>query len=161
MAGIDVNRSTAGIVLTPEQSSEIWSAAEHTSAAMQLAQRVDLPGAGVSIPIITGEPEAEWVNETDEKPVSRPKFGNKLNYGLGNKYGYGGGNKFGGGYKYGNGWGYGAAALGGMAVGLVAAGAASANAGQASAYAGECYLVRRQAVDEDGNVYIRRVRVCE
>ena len=73
----------------------------------------------------------------------------------GPKYGYGGG------YKYGNGWGYGAAALGGMAVGLVAAGAASANAGQVSAYDGECTLVRRRAIDEDGNVYIRRVRVCE
>ncbi len=73
------------------------------------------------------------------------------------KYGYGGG------YKDGNGWGYGAAALGGMAAGLVAAGAASANAnaGQDTGYAGECDLVRRRAIDEDGNVYIRRVRVCE
>ena len=78
MVGIDVNRTTAGLQLTPEQSAEIWSAAEYESAAMQLAQRVNLPGAGVSIPIITGEPEAEWVNETDEKPVSRPTFGNKL-----------------------------------------------------------------------------------
>ena len=84
-----------------------------------------------------------------------PKYGYK--YGYGNKFGYGGG------YKYDNGWGYGAAALGGMAVGLVAASAASANAGagQESGYAGECYLARRRAVDEDGNVYIRRVRVCE
>ncbi len=28
--------------------------------------------------IITGEPEAEWVAETDEKPVSRPTLGSKL-----------------------------------------------------------------------------------
>lgn len=78
MAGIDVNRSTSGIVLTPEQSAEIWSAAEYASAVMQLAQKVDLPGSGVSVPIITGEPEADWVNETDEKPVSRPTFDNKI-----------------------------------------------------------------------------------
>ena len=78
MAGIDVNRSTSGIVLTPEQSAEIWSAAEYASAVMQLAQKVDLPGSGVSVPIITGEPEADWVNETDEKPISRPTFDNKI-----------------------------------------------------------------------------------
>lgn len=75
---VDVSRGTANIELTPEQSSEIWSNAEYNSAVMQLAQRVDLPGAGVSIPIITGEPEAAWVNETDEKPVSRPTFDNKI-----------------------------------------------------------------------------------
>lgn len=78
MAGIDVNRTTSGIVLTPEQSAEIWSAAEYASAVMQLAQKVDLPGSGVSVPIITGEPEADWVAETAEKPVSRPTFDNKI-----------------------------------------------------------------------------------
>lgn len=82
--------------------------------------------------------------------------GDWLKKGYKPSYGYGGG--------YGKpGWGYGAAALGGMAVGLVAAGAASAstNVGQASEYAGECYFVRRRAVDEDGNMYIRRIRVCD
>lgn len=78
MAGIDVNRTTSGITLTPEQTSEIWSAAEYASAVMQLAQKVDLPGSGVSVPIITGEPEADWVSETAEKKVSRPTFDNKL-----------------------------------------------------------------------------------
>lgn len=78
MAGIDVNRTTTGITLTPEQSAEIWSGAEYASAALQLAQRVDLPGAGVSVDIITGEPEAEWVGETNEKPVDRPTFSSKL-----------------------------------------------------------------------------------
>ena len=78
MAGIDVNRTTAGITLTPEQSAEIWSAAEYSSAALQLSQRVDLPGSGLSVDIITGEPEAEWVGETNEKPVDRPTFSSKL-----------------------------------------------------------------------------------
>jgi len=75
---VDVNRGTTGIELTPEQSQEIWSAAEYSSAVMQLATPTYLPGSGVSVPIITGEPEAEWVDETDEKPVSRPTFGDKI-----------------------------------------------------------------------------------
>jgi HK97 family phage major capsid protein len=78
MAGIDVNRTTTGITLTPEQSAEIWSAAEYSSAVLQLANRVNLPGAGVSVDIITGEPTAQWVAETAVKPVSRPTFGSKL-----------------------------------------------------------------------------------
>jgi HK97 family phage major capsid protein len=75
---VDISRATTGITLTPEQSQEIWSAADSASAVMQLAQRVDLPGSGVSVDIITGEPEAEWVAETDEKPISRPTLGSKL-----------------------------------------------------------------------------------
>jgi HK97 family phage major capsid protein len=78
MAGIDVNRTTTGITLTPEQSQEIWSAAEYASSVLRLAQPVDLPGSGLSVEIITGEPEAEWVGETNEKPVDRPTFSSKL-----------------------------------------------------------------------------------
>ena len=78
MVGIDVNRTTAGISLTPEQSAEVWSAAEYASAALQLSTRVDLPGSGLSVDIITGEPEAEWVGETNEKVVRRPTFSSKL-----------------------------------------------------------------------------------
>ncbi len=48
-----------------------------------------------------------------------------------------------------------------MTVGLIAASAASAHAAQAFGDDRECYLVRRRAVDEDGNMYVRRVRVCE
>lgn len=77
MAGIDVNRTTAGIRLDPAQAAEVWSAADSASAVLQLAQRVQLPGEGVSVDIITGEPEAEWVAETAEKPVRRPTFGSR------------------------------------------------------------------------------------
>ena len=53
------------------------------------------------------------------------------------------------------GYGYGAAALaGGLALGAIAAGAAAA-ADE------DCYITRRSMVDEDGNEYIRRVRVCD
>ena len=51
-------------------SQDIWAKALEDSAVMQLAQRVDLPGNGTAIPVITGEPEAEWVAETGTKPVS-------------------------------------------------------------------------------------------
>lgn len=77
MAGIDVNRTTSGVQLPKELSDEIWSSMQEASAVQQLAQQIELPGSGVTIPIITGDPEADWVSETDEKPVSRPTFGSK------------------------------------------------------------------------------------
>jgi hypothetical protein len=71
----------------------------------------------------------------------------------------GGGKKWGGGYGkgYGNGYGYGlplAIGAGGLALGAVAAGAAGA-------YGDECFIRRERFMDEDGYVYVRRVRVCE
>ena len=75
---IDINRGTTGLQLTPEQSREIWAAAVEQSAVMQLAQRVTLPGSGISIPIITGDPVADFVAETAEKPVSESTFGMKV-----------------------------------------------------------------------------------
>ena len=77
MAGIDINRTTSGISLPAQVSSEIWGKTLEQSAVMQLARKVTLPGSGLSIPVITGEPTADWVAETDEKPVSRSTFGQK------------------------------------------------------------------------------------
>lgn len=77
MAGIDVNRTTSGVVLPKEVSSQIWTDMQEASAVQQLARRIDLPGSGITIPIVTGDPEAEWVSETAEKPVDRPSFGSK------------------------------------------------------------------------------------
>lgn len=74
---VDINRTTTGLSLTPEQSNEIWAATIENSAVMQLAQRVTLPGSGVSIPVITGDPVADFVTETAEKPVSESTFGTK------------------------------------------------------------------------------------
>lgn len=53
-----------------------------------------------------------------------------------------------------HGIGYGGIVLGGLALGALAAGAAAAADG-------ECYLESRQVEDEFGNVYVRRVRVCD
>ena len=74
---IDINRGTTGLQLTPQQSREIWAATLEQSAVMRLAQRVNLPGSGISIPVITGEPVADFVAETAEKPVSESTFGTK------------------------------------------------------------------------------------
>lgn len=77
MAGIDINRGTSGVVLPKEVSSEIWANMQDGSVVQQLARRIDLPGSGVTIPIVTGDPTADWVAETDEKPVSRNTFSSK------------------------------------------------------------------------------------
>lgn len=45
---------------------------------MQLANQISLPGAGVSVPVITGEPVAGWVSEGGAKPVSDATVSNKL-----------------------------------------------------------------------------------
>lgn len=73
MAGIDLNRTTSGAadLLPKEISSEIWANTLEESAVMQLARRITVPGTGVTIPVITGDAEAGWVDETGEKPVSR------------------------------------------------------------------------------------------
>lgn len=77
MAGIQVNRTVSGLVLPTEVSADIWQSAIEQSAVLSLAQRTDLPGTGKSIQTITGDPVADWVDETDEKPVSRPSLGSK------------------------------------------------------------------------------------
>ena len=79
MAGIDLNRTSAGAaaLLPKEISSEIWSKTIADSVIMQSARQISLPGAGITIPIITGDAAAGWVNETDEKPVSQATLGSK------------------------------------------------------------------------------------
>jgi HK97 family phage major capsid protein len=78
VAAVDINRSTTGIVLDPEQTGQIWANALTESAVLRLAQRINLPGAGATIDIITGDAAASWVTESDNKPVSRPTFGSKV-----------------------------------------------------------------------------------
>lgn len=77
MAGIDLNRLTTGVELPATTSREIWANAQESSAVMRLATQVALPGNGLSVPMITGDAQADWVGETDEKPVSRPTVQNK------------------------------------------------------------------------------------
>lgn len=76
MSGIDVNSTT--IALPTEVSNTILKKVQEDSAVMGLAQRMDLPGLGVTIPVIVGDPEAAWVEETSKKPVSRPELSKKI-----------------------------------------------------------------------------------
>lgn len=76
MAGVNVNTTT--ISLPTEVASNIIAKVQEDSAVMALAQYMDLPGLGATIPVITGDPEAEWVSETGLKPVSRPGLATKV-----------------------------------------------------------------------------------
>jgi HK97 family phage major capsid protein len=44
---------------------------------MRAARRINIPGSGVKVQTITGEPQASWVDETNLKPVGFHTFGNK------------------------------------------------------------------------------------
>lgn len=71
------NRGTSNVLLPKEVSTEIWAKTIEESAVMQLSRRITLPGAGIEFQTITGEPEANWVEEMGEKPVSQHTFGTK------------------------------------------------------------------------------------
>lgn len=77
MAAVDINRGTTGVLLPASVSGEIWGSVVEQSAVMQAARQIQLPGSGASIDVVTGEPTAGWVVESDEKPVSRPTLSNK------------------------------------------------------------------------------------
>lgn len=70
--------NTTTIKLPSSVSSDIIQKLQENSAVMRLARKIDLPGNGVTIPVITGDPEAAWVAETDKKKVSKPGLGTKL-----------------------------------------------------------------------------------
>lgn len=74
--GIPTNRSN--IELAPETSAMIIQKTQEQSAIMSLAQRIALPGKGLTIPMITSDPEAEWVAETGVKPVKNPGLSKKV-----------------------------------------------------------------------------------
>jgi HK97 family phage major capsid protein len=74
---LDESRKSNGVLLPPEISNEIWAKTLEESAIMKLARQINLPGSGVSVPIIVGDSVAEFVGETDEAPVSHASFGSK------------------------------------------------------------------------------------
>ena len=76
MSGISTNRTN--ITLPADVSQEILQKTQSASAIMQLARQIALPGRGVQIPVITSDPAASWVDETDAKPVSNPGLSTKL-----------------------------------------------------------------------------------
>ena len=74
--GIPTNRTN--IELPVEVSSEILQKTQQGSVVMQLARQIALPGRGAQIPVITGDPTADWVTETGSKPVSNPSLSKKI-----------------------------------------------------------------------------------
>lgn len=62
--------TNASISLPAEISNEIISNVIAESAVMKLARRIDLPGHGAVIPVITGDPTAYFVDEAAVKTAS-------------------------------------------------------------------------------------------
>ncbi len=75
-SGIATNRTNTS--LPTELAQEILQKTQQASAIMRLARQISLPGNGVTIPVITSDPEAAWVAETGAKPVSNPGLSSKI-----------------------------------------------------------------------------------
>lgn len=75
-SGVATNRTN--VDLPVELSREILQKARESSAIMQLAREIALPGRGVAINVITSDPEASWVGETSAKPVANPGLATKV-----------------------------------------------------------------------------------
>lgn len=71
---ININR---GSLLPKQLADQVFAKAVEESAVMQLAQRIALPGSGITIPVVTGDASADWVAETAEKPVSNSTLSSK------------------------------------------------------------------------------------
>jgi HK97 family phage major capsid protein len=74
----DLNRGSGSIVLPEAVSSEILGKVLETSVVQRAARRIDLPGRGTAVNVITGEPAASWVGETEAKPVSNGAASTKI-----------------------------------------------------------------------------------
>lgn len=74
----DVSRQSSNVILDADLSQEIWGNALEESVFMRIARQIKIPGSGVKVQTITGEPSADWVDETNPKPVSTHTFGKKV-----------------------------------------------------------------------------------
>lgn len=73
----DTSRKSTNVYLDKELSQEVISKAIDESAFMQLAPQMRLPGSGIKFQTITGDPQPQWVAETNAKPVGKFSFGKK------------------------------------------------------------------------------------
>lgn len=76
MAGVATNRTN--ITLPAEVSNVIMAKVQEESAVMRLATEIALPGRGTAINVITADPEAAWVGETNAKTVANPTLETKI-----------------------------------------------------------------------------------
>ena len=53
---IDLNRSSAGVTLPQSVAAEVLQGVTESSAVMQLSRRMTIPGPGVALDVITGDP---------------------------------------------------------------------------------------------------------
>jgi HK97 family phage major capsid protein len=74
----DLQRGSSGIYLPEAVSGEILSKMTETSVVQSAARRIALPGNGTAVNIVTGEPTAAWVGETEAKPVSNGSASTKV-----------------------------------------------------------------------------------
>ena len=75
-SGTPTNRTN--VTLPADVSNEILQKVQSGSKVMQLARQIALPGRGAAINVITADPTAAWVGETEAKPVSDPTVGTKI-----------------------------------------------------------------------------------
>ena len=73
----DISRHSTNVIFDPEVSNEIITKAIDESAIMQLAERMSVAPSGKQFQTITGDPEPQWVAETNAKPVGTFTFGKK------------------------------------------------------------------------------------
>jgi HK97 family phage major capsid protein len=76
LVGTATNRTS--IDLPVEVSQEILQKVQEESAIMRLARQIALPGRGAAVNVITSDPTAAWVGETEAKPVSDPGLETKI-----------------------------------------------------------------------------------
>ena len=74
---VDISRGTTGVVLPAAVSNEIWQGVQNQSVVQQVARRIPITGAGVTVPMITGDSVAAWEGETDAFAVSNATLSNK------------------------------------------------------------------------------------
>lgn len=67
---VNIERSSTGSALPAALSADILGKAVEQSFVMRAGRQVTVPGPGLTIPVITGEPTAGWTAETAKKPVS-------------------------------------------------------------------------------------------
>ena len=76
LSGVATNRTS--VDLPVDVSQTILQKTQEESAVMQLAQEIALPGRGTAINVITSDPEAAWVGETESKAVANPGLETKV-----------------------------------------------------------------------------------
>lgn len=61
---------TTSVKLPEDLSEEIFTNVQQESAVLQMATPITLPGNGLAIPVVTGDPEASFTAEGEEAKVS-------------------------------------------------------------------------------------------